>query len=239
MIRVLLVDDDADVRASIRLVLESEPDIVVVAECPDGERGAAVARRLRVDVALVDLRMPGGLDGIATTGLLRALEVPPRVVVLTAFEHDDAVLRALEVGASGFLLKGARPHELAAAVRDVAADRCVLAPAVASAVVARAVTRPTPTRPTAVGPVAVGSMAVGTTAVADAGPGADDDLADLTPRERELAVAVGEGLTNAQIAARLGVTPASAKTYVSRLLDKLGLQNRTQLAITAHRAGLV
>ncbi len=229
MIRVLLVDDDADVRASIRLVLESEPDIVVVAECPDGERGAAVARRLRVDVALVDLRMPGGPDGIATTGLLRALEVPPRVVVLTAFEHDDAVLRALEVGASGFLLKGARPHELAAAVRDVAADRCVLAPAVASAVVARAVTRPTPTRPTV----------VGTTAVADAGPGADDDLADLTPRERELAVAVGEGLTNAQIAARLGVTPASAKTYVSRLLDKLGLQNRTQLAITAHRAGLV
>ncbi|MEV7931456.1 response regulator transcription factor [Curtobacterium sp. NPDC089185] len=229
MIRVLLVDDDADVRASIRLVLESEPDIVVVAECPDGERGAAVARRLRVDVALVDLRMPGGPDGIATTGLLRALEVPPRVVVLTAFEHDDAVLRALEVGASGFLLKGARPHELAAAVRDVAADRCVLAPAVASAVVARAVTRPTPTRPTV----------VGTTAVADAGPGVDDDLADLTPRERELAVAVGEGLTNAQIAARLGVTPASAKTYVSRLLDKLGLQNRTQLAITAHRAGLV
>lgn len=229
MIRVLLVDDDADVRASIRLVLESEPDIVVVAECPDGERGAAVARRLRVDVALVDLRMPGGPDGIATTVLLRALEVPPRVVVLTAFEHDDAVLRALEVGASGFLLKGARPHELAAAVRDVAADRCVLAPAVASAVVARAVTRPTPTRPTM----------VGTTAVADAGPGAEDDLADLTPRERELAVAVGEGLTNAQIAARLGVTPASAKTYVSRLLDKLGLQNRTQLAITAHRAGLV
>lgn len=224
MIRVLLVDDDADVRASIRLVLESEPDIVVVAECPDGERGAAVARRLRVDVALVDLRMPGGPDGIATTGLLRALEVPPRVVVLTAFEHDDAVLRALEVGASGFLLKGARPHELAAAVRDVAADRCVLAPAVASAVVARAVTRPTLTRPTA---------------VADAGSGTDDDLADLTPRERELAVAVGEGLTNAQIAARLGVTPASAKTYVSRLLDKLGLQNRTQLAITAHRAGLV
>lgn len=229
MIRVLLVDDDADVRASIRLVLESEPDIVVVAECPDGERGAAVARRLRVDVALVDLRMPGGPDGIATTGLLRALEVPPRVVVLTAFEHDDAVLRALEVGASGFLLKGARPHELAAAVRDVAADRCVLAPAVASAVVARAMTRPTPTRPTVVGP----------TAVADAGSGTDDDLADLTPRERELATAVGEGLTNAQIAARLGVTPASAKTYVSRLLDKLGLQNRTQLAITAHRAGLV
>lgn len=224
MIRVLLVDDDADVRASIRLVLESEPDIVVVAECPDGERGAAVARRLRVDVALVDLRMPGGPDGIATTGLLRALEVPPRVVVLTAFEHDDAVLRALEVGASGFLLKGARPHELAAAVRDVAADRCVLAPAVASAVVARAVTRPTLTRPTA---------------AADAGSGTDDDLADLTPRERELATAVGEGLTNAQIAARLGVTPASAKTYVSRLLDKLGLQNRTQLAITAHRAGLV
>lgn len=229
MIRVLLVDDDADVRASIRLVLESEPDIVVVAECPGGERGAAVARRLRVDVALVDLRMPGGPDGIATTGLLRALEVPPRVVVLTAFEHDDAVLRALEVGASGFLLKGARPHELAAAVREVAADRCVLAPAVASAVVARAVTRPTPTRPTM----------VGTTAVADTGSGVDDDLADLTPRERELAVAVGEGLTNAQIAARLGVTPASAKTYVSRLLDKLGLQNRTQLAITAHRAGLV
>lgn len=222
MIRVLLVDDDADLRASIRLVLESDPDIVVVAECPDGTRGVAIARRVRVDVALVDLRMPGGPDGIETTRGLRQLDDPPRVVVLTAFEHDDAVLRALEEGAAGFLLKGARPHELPAAVREVAADRCVLAPAVASAVVARAVARHRdPDRATLAGPEPV------------------DDLADLTPRERELAIAVGGGLTNAQIAARLGVTPTSAKTYVSRLLDKLGLQNRTQLAIAAHRAGLV
>lgn len=224
MIRVLLVDDDADVRASIRLVLESERDIVVAAECADGDRGVVAARRVRVDVALVDLRMPGGPDGIETTARLRALDDPPRVVVLTAFEHDGAVLRALEAGASGFLLKGTRPHELAAAVRDVAADRCVLAPAVASAVVARAVARPAAGEPA---PVHV------------SGPDPDDDLADLTPRERELAAAVGEGLTNAQIAARLGVTPTSAKTYVSRLLDKLALRNRTQLAIAAHRAGLV
>ncbi|MDM7892422.1 response regulator [Curtobacterium caseinilyticum] len=218
MIRVLLVDDDAEVRTSLRLVLDADPEIVVVAECADGERAVAVARRVRADVAVVDLRMPGGPDGVATTERLRLLDEPPRVLVLTAFEHDDAVLRALSAGANGFLLKGGRPHELPTAVRDVAADRCVLAPAVASAVVARAV-----------------SAEVATAVV----PEPEDDLADLTPRERELAIAVGGGLTNAQIAARLGVTPTSAKTYVSRLLDKLGLQNRTQLAIAAHRAGLV
>ncbi|WP_175415914.1 response regulator [Curtobacterium sp. SGAir0471] len=215
MIRVLIVDDDHEVRASLRVLLEADPGIVVVAECSDGERAVTTARRLRADVAVVDLRMPG-IDGVETTERLLAETPTERVLVLTAFEHDDAVLRALAAGASGFLLKGSRPRELAAAVHDVVAGRCVLAPAVTTAVVARAVLRDQERPPEPV-----------------------DDLVDLTERERELAVAVGEGLTNAQIAARLGVTPSSAKTFVSRLLEKLGLQNRTQLAIAAHRAGLV
>jgi DNA-binding NarL/FixJ family response regulator len=213
--RVLLVDDDDDIRASLRIVIESDPGLVVAAEFADGARAVAAARRLRCDVAVVDLRMPG-IDGIETTRLLRQEPDGPAVLVLTAFEHDDSVLRALGAGASGFLLKGSRPHELPAAIHDVAAGRCVLAPAVASAVVERAVAREQEDRPEPV-----------------------DDLGDLTDRERALVIAVGEGLTNAQIAGRLGVTPTSAKTYVSRILDKLGLQNRTQLAIAAHRAGLV
>lgn len=215
MTRVLLVDDDDDIRSSLRIVIESEPGLVVVAQCSDGERAVATARRLRCDVAVVDLRMPG-IDGIETTRRLRECPAAPAVLVLTAFDDGDDVLRALGAGASGFLLKGTRPHELPAAIVDVAAGRCVLAPAVADAVVRRAVARDHEEQPLPF-----------------------DDLGDLTDRERELVVAVGEGLTNAQIAGRLGVTATSAKTYVSRVLDKLGLQNRTQLAIAAHRAGLV
>lgn len=227
MTRVLLVDDDDDIRGSLRLILEAEPDLVVAAEVSDGERAVAAARRLRVDVAVVDLRMPG-LDGVETTRRLLELSDPPRVLVLTAHAHDDVVLRALEAGASGFVLKGFRPHEFPAAVRDVHAGRCVLASAVASAVVARAVwATPTEDDDSFAARPKAPSLDV------------DDDLGDLTDRERELAVAVGHGLTNAQIAARLGVSTPTAKTYVSRLLDKLGLSNRTQLAITAHRAGLL
>lgn len=216
MIRVLLVDDDDEVRASLRIVLDAEPDIVVVAEARDGERAVAVAAAVRADVAVVDVHMPG-IDGIETTGRLATVPHPPAVLVLTAFAAPDTTLGALETGASGFLLKGVRPSELPTAVREVAAGRNVLAPEVTASVVDRAVA----------------------TVRAERDRQDVDDLADLTDRERELATAVGHGLSNAQIASRLGIAPASAKTYVSRLLDKLGLQNRTQLAIAAHRAGLL
>jgi len=221
VIRVLLVDDDAEVRESLRLIVESEPDMVVVAEVATGERAVASARSLRVDVAVVDVQMPG-IDGIETTTRLRALPTPPSVLVLTAFAPGEATFGALEAGAAGFLLKSFRPHELPAAVRDVAAGRQVLAPDVTAAVVAEAVRARREPEPPPPGPCDL-----------------DDDLHDLTPRERDLARALGLGLTNAQIALELGVTTTSAKTYVSRLLEKLGLQNRTQVAVLAHRAGLV
>ncbi|PZF57770.1 DNA-binding response regulator [Curtobacterium sp. MCSS17_008] len=216
MIRVLLVDDDDEVRESLRLVVEHEGDMVVAAEAACGERAVSVAAAVRVDVAVVDVQMPG-IDGVETTRRLRALPRPPAVLVVTAFRPDDRPLGALEAGAAGFLLKAFRPQELPAAIREVAAGRQVLAPAVTATVVAEAMRART----------------------RDPEPLPPDDLGDLTDRERQLCRAVGEGLTNAQIAAALGITATTAKTYVSRLLDKLGLQNRTQLAILAHRAGLL
>lgn len=226
MIRVLLVEDDAETRAALRVVLEAEPDLVVVAEVADGDRALAVARGVRADVALVDLHLPRA-DGVEVTGRLRSLEDPPHVLVLTASPGPGAAMAALSAGASGILLKALRPGDLPTAVREVHSGRTVLAPAVTADVVAHAI---------------AGASAFSGGA-SDVGPAPrvldDDDLADLTARERELARAVGLGLTNAQLAGELGVAPASAKTYVSRLLDKLGLQNRTQLAILAHRAGLL
>lgn len=215
-IRVLLVDDDDQVRAAIRLILESEDDIVVVAETRDALRADAIARTHPVDVAVVDLHMPDR-DGIATTRALRRLPDPPRVLILTAFNRDDALIEALAAGASGILLKGLKPGELPTAVRSVAAGDGVLAPAVATAVIGHAVAERN-------------RQGVSET---------PDTLQDLTDRERELMHAVGMGLSNTQIAAHLVVSPATAKTYVSRLLEKLGLVNRTQMAILAHRAGLL
>lgn len=217
MIRVLLVDDDADVRSSLRMVLDAVPDIAVVADVDGGERATGVAQHLRVDVAVVDLRMPG-IDGIELTRRLTRLPNPPAVLVLTAFSADDTVFEALKAGAGGFLLKNFRPDELPAAVRDIAAGRGALAPSVAATVIRRAIRA----NDEPVGP--------------DTPTG---DLDDLTDRERELVRAVGLGMSNAGIAAHLGISSASAKTYVSRVLEKLGLQNRTQLAIAAHRAGIL
>ncbi|MBF4576707.1 response regulator transcription factor [Frondihabitans sp. VKM Ac-2883] len=218
MIRVLLVDDDADIRSSLRLILDTVPDVVVVGDVDSGERGLAVSAQLGVDVVVVDLRMPG-MDGIEVTKRLRERANPPAVLILTAFSADDTVLTALAAGAAGFLLKNFRPDKLPAAVRDIAHGRGALAPSVAATVIRHAV-RPDHS----------------TSAHSARG---DDDLGDLTERERELAYAVGLGMSNTGIATHLGISPASAKTYVSRLLEKLGLQNRTQLAIAAHRAGIL
>jgi DNA-binding NarL/FixJ family response regulator len=215
-IRVLIVDDDPDIRESVRIILDAEEDIVVVAEAESGARAVGIARRIAADVALVDVNMPGR-NGIETTRDLLELPEPPKVLILTAFATDSYTLDALGAGASGYLLKNFRPGELPDAVRTVARGESVLAPAVTSAVIGRV---------------------VAAQQAAEAGD-KTDDLADLTDRERDLIRAIALGMSNNQIAAHLTISPASVRTYVSRLLDKLGLSNRTQLAILAHRAGLV
>jgi DNA-binding NarL/FixJ family response regulator len=214
-VRVMIVDDDEDIRSSLRMILEAEGDLVVVAEAPNASRAVAVAQRMKPDVAIVDIHMPGR-SGVDATAELKALEVPPRVLILTSFANDKTAIAALAAGADGFLLKALRPGELPAAVRAVCEGRNVVAAPVLPSVIERAVT-----------------------AHQRETQGSGDDLADLTDRERQLMRAVGLGMSNSQIAAELTVTEASAKTFVSRLLDKLGATNRTQLAIMAYRAGLL
>lgn len=213
-IRVLLVDDDTDVRASLRVIVDAEADLSVVAEAPNAARAVALARQLGIDVAVVDVHMPGR-NGIEATAELVALDAPPKVLILTSFSSDENALAALANGASGFILKALRPGELPDAIRAVHGGRSVLAAPVLPSVINRAV------------------------AAHQKDQEIPDDLADLTARERELMRAVGLGLSNNQIAAELVISEASAKTYVSRLLDKVGATNRTQLAIMAFRAGLL
>lgn len=213
-IRVLLVDDTQEIIDSLRLIVDAEPDLVVVGEVTDGRRAAALVQQLSVDVALVDFNMPH-LNGAEVTREILAARSHTRVIILTAFNADPNVIAALHAGASGFLLKDLQPDELPRAIRSAEAGGTILSPAAAPSVVARAVAR----------------------AQAQAQP--YDELGDLTEREIELITALGRGLSNNQIAAELFLSPASVKTFVSRLLDKLGLVNRTQAAILAHRAGLV
>ena len=226
MIRVLVVDDQPLVRAGVRAVLEREGDITVVAEAGDGRAAleqlgcAGVATRApggtvegAVDVVLMDLRMPV-LDGVEAT---RRIVADPRlaavpVLALTTFDTDDLVLEALRAGASGFLLKDAEPDELRRAVRGVAAGTSTLAPAV-TRLVMRAAVASAPADPTS--------------------------LRDLTEREREVLAAVGEGLSNDDIAATLFMSPATARTHVGRILVKLGARDRAQLVAIAWRAGIV
>lgn len=213
-IRVLLVDDDADVRASLRVIVDAEADLSVVAEAPSAARAIALARQLGVDVAVVDVHMPGR-SGIDATADLRSLDNAPKVLILTSFANDENAIAALAAGANGFLLKALRPGELPDAIRAVHEGRNVVAAPMLPAVIDRAVTAHRKEQDI------------------------PDDLANLTPREIDLMRAVGLGLSNSRIAAELSISEASAKTYVSRLLDKLGASNRTQLAITAFRAGLL
>lgn len=211
-IRVLLVDDTQEIIDSLRLIVEAAPDLVVSGEATDGRRAAALVQQLGIDVALVDFNMPH-IDGAQVTREILAARADTRVIILTALNADPNVMAALDAGASGFLLKDLQPEELPRAIRSAAAGGTVLAPAAAPSVVARAVAREQKQ------PI--------------------DGLEDLTEREIELITALGRGLSNNQIAAVLFVSPASVKTFVSRLLDKLGLTNRTQAAILAHRAGLI
>lgn len=215
-VRVLLADDQALLRATFRLLLDATDDITVVGEAATGAEAVAVARSARADLVLMDIRMPD-MDGIEATRLLTADEdlAGVRVLVLTTFETDDLVLGALRAGASGFLGKGVEPEALIDAIRTVAAGDRLLSPAATRAVVERVLDQPEPRTPGAV-------------------PG----IADLTDREREITTLVAAGLSNAEIAERLFISPATAKTHVNRAMMKTAARDRAQLVYLAYEAGL-
>ena len=219
-VRLLLADDDALVRSGLRLMLGGLPDAEIVAEAADGAQVQQLVERHRPDVVLMDIRMPG-TDGLAATEALQRLASPPQVVVLTTFDADAYVLRALRAGAAGFLLKDTPPPELARAVRAVAAGEPVLSPAVARKLIHRA-TAPEPEAQTARRDAARRLLSE-----------------QLTDREHAVAVAVGRGLSNAEIAAALHMGVPTVKTHVSRVLAKLDLGNRVQIALLVHDAELL
>ncbi|WP_395104602.1 response regulator [Actinomadura sp. SCN-SB] len=215
MIRVVLADDQVLVRAGFRALLDAQDDIEVVGEAGDGEEAVAQARRLRPDVILMDVRMPG-LDGLEATRRIASDERLDgvRIVILTTFELDEYVFEALRGGAGGFLVKDTEPVELIRAVRAVAAGDGLLSPSVTRRLIAEFATRAKE-------------------------PSPSPRLNALTDREREVMTLVGEGLTNEEIAARLVVSPATAKTHVSRTMVKLGARDRAQLVVFAYESGLV
>jgi DNA-binding NarL/FixJ family response regulator len=214
MIRVLVVDDDPLVRSALRLMLGGQADLEVIGEAADGRAGVAAAREHRPDVVLMDIRMPV-LNGLEATRALHAGEEPPRVIVLTTFDADEHVLGALAAGADGFVLKDTPPQEIVTAIRTVAAGDPMLSPSVTATLIRQ--------------------VRAGTDERADA---ARRRLDTLTEREHDVAVAVGRGLSNAEIAAELYLSVPTVKAHVSRLFDKLHVSNRVQIAICVHDAGL-
>ena len=212
-IRVVLVDDQAMVRTGLRMVLAAEPDIEVAGEAADGAAGIAAVTRLRPDVVLLDVRMPG-MDGLEAARRIIAADLPTRVVVLTTFDEDEYVAAALRAGVSGFLLKVAPPEDLVAAVRTVAAGQGLLDPAVTLRVIE---------------------------SFAAAGPRRERSAAldALTERERDVLRQIGRGRSNAEIAAQLYLGETTVKTHVSRVLLKLGLRDRVQAVAFAYESGLV
>jgi DNA-binding NarL/FixJ family response regulator len=217
VIRVLIVDDDPLVRVALSMVLGAGPDIEVVGEAADGREGVEAARRLRPDVVLMDIRMPG-LDGLAATADLRASEpapAGPAILVLTSFDVDEHVLRALRAGANGFLLKDTAPTEILEAVRRVAAGESALSPTVLTRL--------------------IDTMVRGA-ARDERGNRARAALDRLTDREREVAIAIAAGRSNADIGSQLYMSVATVKATVSRLLTKLECANRVQIAILVHEA---
>ncbi|WP_424887306.1 response regulator [Streptomyces sp. XH2] len=216
-IRVLLADDETMIRHGVRLILRHADGIEVVAEAPDGRRAVEMAAAHRPDVVLLDIRMPV-YDGLAAIAPLLALDPAPRVVMLTTFGDDDNVVRALREGATGFLLKDEGPQELISAVRAAAAGDAVLSPGVTGAVISRMLH--------AGAPQGAGDAL------------ADERIARLTGREREVLAMLGEGLSNQDVAARLGIGIGTVKTHVGAILDKTGSASRVQAALLAHRTGL-
>jgi DNA-binding NarL/FixJ family response regulator len=215
-IRVLVVDDDPLVRSALALMLGGQPDIVVVGEAENGRDGVAKAAELRADVVLMDIRMPV-LDGLEATKRLHSAPNPPRVIVLTTFDADDYVVGALAAGADGFVLKDTPPADIVAAIRKVADGEPMLSPSATATLIRR----------------------VRTDASGDRAAAAEAKLALLTEREREVATAVGRGLSNAEIARELFLSVPTVKAHVSKLFEKLHATNRVQIAMCVHDAGLV
>ena len=217
MTRVLITDDDALVRAGLSLMLGGSPDIEVIAEAANGREAIdAVRHGGDIDVVLMDLRMPV-MDGIAATASIRALPEPPKVIVLTTFDADEYVVRALAAGANGFLLKDTPPAEIVAAIGKVEAGEPMLSPAITTQLIRQ---------------------------VTDNAPDGRSEsalalVATLTDRERDVALAVGRGSSNAEIAEQLHLSIATVKAHISHLFDKLEASNRVQVAICMHDAGLL
>jgi DNA-binding NarL/FixJ family response regulator len=214
--RVALIDDQSLLRAGLRALLDAEDDLEVVGEAGDGEQAIALVRKQRPDVVLMDIRMPG-MDGLEAT---RRIVADPdlagvKVVVLTTFEVDEYVFEALRAGAAGFLLKEAEPGDIVQAVRVVAEGDALLAPSVTRRVVEAFASSAAPSAPAISG------------------------LDELTDREAEIVALVGTGLSNGEIAERLVISPATARTHVSRAMLKLGARDRAQLVVFAYEAGLV
>lgn len=214
MIRVVVADDQDLIRAGLRAIIDAEPDLVVVGEACDGHDAARLARTAEADVVLMDVQMPGtdGLEGLAATASARP---EARVVMLTMYDVDDYVFRALRAGASGFLLKTTPPEQLTAAIRDAHEGLRIFAPSVTERLVRTFVSRPA------------------------SGEGTPKALHALTERELEVFGAIARGLSNAEIGAELFLSEATVKTYVTRILAKLGLRDRVQAVILAFETKLV
>ncbi|HEU0194662.1 MAG TPA: response regulator transcription factor [Gaiellales bacterium] len=212
-VRVLLVDDDALMRAGLRAVLASDRGIAVVGEAGNGRAATASAGRLRPDVVLMDVRMPD-LDGIAATRQIVGHVPQARVVILTTFEDDDYIFGALSAGASGFLLKRTRPEDLLAGIHTVAAGEALLSPSVTRTVIEHVSHQPSPV------------------------PATGDRLGDLTRREREVLGLIARGLSNGEIAQALVIEETTVKTHVKRILMKLGLRDRVHAVIYAYDHGM-
>jgi DNA-binding NarL/FixJ family response regulator len=212
-IRVILADDQPLVRAGLRRLIEQTPDIDVAGEAGTGAEAVQLARDAGPDVVMMDIRMPG-MDGIEATRLITAGDIPARVLVLTTFDEDDDVYGALRAGASGFLVKDMALEDILAAIRVVAAGDAIIAPGITRRLIGQfaSQSRPEPKI---------------------------RELAGITGREREVLKLVGLGMSNAEIAAALYISPGTAKTHVARLLAKLGARDRVQLVITAYEAGLL
>jgi DNA-binding NarL/FixJ family response regulator len=214
-LRVVIADDQALVRVGFRLILETEEGIAVVAEASDGEEAIRAVRRLRPDVVLMDVRMPG-LDGLeAARRILAGGDATCRVIMLTTFDLDEYVYAALEAGASGFLLKDVSPEHLVLAVQMVAAGDALLAPSITRRLIERFVHRD------------------------QAAAVAPRELSTLTAREREVLTLMARGLSNAELADRLHLSEATVKTHVARILSKLELRDRVQAVVLAYETGLV
>ncbi len=221
-IRVLLADDQALVRAAFAMLVESAPDMEVVAQAGSGREALALARAERADLVVMDIRMPD-LDGIEATRLIAADEdlAGVKVLMLTTYDTDEHVVEALRAGASGFLVKDTRPAELLDAIRTVAAGDSLLSPGPTARLIERVLRQPR------------GVPAAGPAGAEPAG------LAALSGRERQVLALVARGCNNAEVAEELGLSPLTAKTHVSRIMGKLGARDRAQLVIAAYESGLV